>query len=69
MNIAKNVAKLFAYPEGPAVLSHLKHMTQERVLPPDSGDNELWFLEGQRALVALIIGLIHQGQQKGENNI
>ena len=66
MRTALAFARLFAHPDGKEVLAHLKHMTQERILPPSASDGELRFLEGQRALVGLIEALIHQGQQKGE---
>lgn len=66
MTIATAFARLFCRPDGQRVLAHLKHITQERVLAPDAQNAELWFLEGQRALVALIIALINQGQQEGD---
>jgi len=65
--IATAFTRLFNHPGGDVVLNHLKHLTQERVLPPSATYGELSFLEGQRALVALILSLIKQGQQKGEN--
>ena len=66
MTVAISFARVFARAEGKDVLGHLKHLTQERVLPADASDSELRFLEGQRALVALIEALIKQGQQEGE---
>lgn len=56
-------AKTFSRPDGAIVLADLKRRTMERILPPNASDSELWFLEGQRALVAQIIALIQQGQQ------
>jgi len=63
MSVAQSVTRLFNHPEGKEVLTYLKRRTQERVLSPDSSDRELWFLEGQRSMVALILSLIQQGQQ------
>lgn len=64
MNPAIHFARLFRHPEGAEVLAYLKRITQERILSPTVSDGELRYLEGQRALVALILSLIHQGQQK-----
>lgn len=66
MTVAAAFTRLFNRSDGDRVLAHLKHITQERVLAPNGSDAELWFLEGQRALVALIIALINQGQQEGD---
>ena len=66
MTSATAFARLFNRPEAEAVLTYLKHMTQERVLSPTATAGELYFLEGQRALVATILSLIVQGQQKGD---
>ncbi|MDY6408134.1 MAG: hypothetical protein SPL08_05500 [Pseudomonadota bacterium] len=67
MTIPASYARLFRHPEGGEVLAHLKKMTFERALSPTATDAELRFLEGQRALVALILSFIKQGQQQGEN--
>ena len=66
MLVAKAFTRLFHRPEADIVLAYLKRQTQERVLPPDSTDAELRFLEGQRALFAKILSLIQQGQNKGD---
>ena len=67
MTIPAAYTRLFRHAEGDVVLNHLKKITFERTLPPSATDAELRFLEGQRALVALILSFIKQGQQQGEN--
>ena len=67
MTTAVAFARLFARPEAKTVIQYLKRMTQERALGPDATDNELRFLEGQRALVKQMLSLMKQGQQEGEN--
>ena len=67
MKIPQAYAQLFHNPQGKDVLAHLKKITFERILSPTATDAELRFLEGQRALVALILSFIKQGQQQGEN--
>ena len=67
MTISQAYTRLFCHSEGKEVLKHLKKITFERILSPTATDAELRFLEGQRALVALILSFIKQGQQKGEN--
>lgn len=64
MTPAVACARLFARPEGAVVLAHLIHLTRERVIPPEASDAVLRFTEGQRALVALILSLIQQGQHE-----
>ncbi len=59
-------ARLFNRPEAAAVLSALRRLTQQRVLPPTASDREVWYLEGQRALFATILSFIQQGQQPKE---
>ena len=43
--------------EGRIVLSHLRRITLERYLGPDSSSDELRHLEGQRHLVSAILAL------------
>ena len=66
MTISHRFAKLFSYPEGKDVLNYLKQITQERVLSPQATNEELRFVEGQRAFVRMILSLIQHGQEKGE---
>ncbi|ARJ64953.1 hypothetical protein WV31_04330 [Magnetospirillum sp. ME-1] len=55
-------ARLFATPDGEAVLSHLKAMTIDRCLSPEAGDNALRHLEGQRHLVLHLLALAARGR-------
>ncbi|MBR5130406.1 MAG: hypothetical protein IKV03_04195 [Alphaproteobacteria bacterium] len=57
-------ARLFTSHDGKEVLSYLKHLTKERVLPASASDNELRFLEGERFLVHQIETLICQGKKE-----
>jgi len=63
--VAKSFAKCFATADGRRVLNFLSSQTKERFLPASSTTNELWFLEGKRALFAQIEHLISKGK-KGE---
>ena len=49
--------RCFASREGKIVLSHLRKITLERYLGPDSSSDELRHLEGQRHLVSCILAL------------
>lgn len=60
--LARRTARLFATPDGQAVLGHLKEMTIDRCLSPDAGDGALRHLEGQRHLVLHLLALIRRGQ-------
>lgn len=62
----KCFARCFADADGRRVLDHLRAMTTERVLGPDSSDAALRHLEGQRHLVATIAGLAARGRAGGE---
>lgn len=57
------VARIFSSHDGQTVLSYLKRITLERILPPSCSNEELRFLEGQRFLIHQIETLIAQGQQ------
>ena len=60
--LARRAARLFATPDGEAVLGHLKEMTLDRCLSPEAGDGTLRHLEGQRHLVVHLLGLIRRGR-------
>jgi hypothetical protein len=60
--LARRAARLFATPDGEAVLGHLRETTLGRCLSPEAGDNALRHLEGQRHLVLHLLGLIRRGQ-------
>ena len=57
-------ARCFSTEYGKKVLSYLSGQTKDRVMPADCSSNELWFMEGKRALFAQIEYLINKG--KGE---
>lgn len=50
--------------DGKMVLEHLKSRTLNRTLSPDCPTQELWYLEGQRALIAYLDNLIQQGKKE-----
>lgn len=60
--LARQAARLFATPDGEAVLGHLKSMTIDRCLAPEAGDNALRHLEGQRHLVLHLLALAARGR-------
>lgn len=61
-DIETNYARCFNTPAGRAVIEHLRSITIERFVGPDVSDAHLRTLEGQRALVHQIIGLIKRGE-------
>lgn len=58
----KAFARLFATEDGQKVLSHLQVITFQRALGPGVADDQLRYLEGQRAMVATILRLIDRGR-------
>ena len=50
-------ARCFQTREGRIVLSHLRRITLERYLGPDSSSEELRHMEGQRHLVSAVLAL------------
>lgn len=62
LTLARQCARLFATPDGEAVLQHLKDMTLDRCLGPESGDAVLRHLEGQRHLVLQLLALAARGR-------
>ena len=55
-------ARTFGSGDGARVLAHLRGITIERFLGPDATDAALRALEGQRALVHQIEGLMERGK-------
>ena len=55
-------ARCFNSENGKKVLSYLSSQTKDRVLGADCSSNELWFMEGKRALFAQIEHLINKGK-------
>ncbi|RAU23818.1 hypothetical protein CU669_01640 [Paramagnetospirillum kuznetsovii] len=62
LTLARQTARLFATADGEAVLAHLREMTLDRCLGPDSGDAALRHLEGQRHLVLHLQTLVARGR-------
>ena len=60
--IEKAFARIFASEDGQKVLSHLQVITFQRALGPGVADEQLRYLEGQRAMVATILRLIDRGR-------
>ena len=63
--LARQAARLFASSDGEAVLQHLKEITLDRCLFPESGDAALRHLEGQRHLVLHLLCLAARGRAEG----
>lgn len=63
--LAKAFARCFATHDGAVVLAHLRRLTVERALGPDTTAPMLRHLEGQRQFVAQIESLIARGRDGG----
>lgn len=66
--LTKAYTRCFSTDEGRVVLSHLKELTLERALGPESEGQALRQLEGQRQLVLRIAALVKQGQNGPDSN-
>jgi len=62
-DVEKSFARLFASEDGQKVLAHLQVITFHRALGPSVGDEQLRYMEGQRAMVATILRLIDRGRK------
>ncbi|CCG41972.1 Bbp19 family protein [Magnetospirillum molischianum] len=60
--LARQTARLFASPEGEALLAHLRKITLDRCLGPESSKSALRHLEGQRHLVLHLLSLAARGR-------
>jgi hypothetical protein len=49
--------------DGKTVLNYLRQKISGRILSPQASNQELWYLEGQRALIATMERLIQNGKQ------
>ena len=58
------MVRLSGTPDGKKVLEHLKSRITNRTLSPDATTQELWYLEGQRALITYLDNLIEQGKKE-----
>lgn len=54
MALNASISRVARTQDGAALLDWLRRLTVSRVLPPSAADRELWYLEGQRGLFALI---------------
>lgn len=67
-DIEKAFVRTFTTEEGQKVLSYLNGQTFMRAAAQDAPDSVLRYLEGQRALLALVIRMIERGQAISKNN-
>lgn len=61
--LARAFAGCFRGSHGSRVIRHLRALTLERVLGPESPDNLLRYVEGQRQLVAYICTLVERANR------
>jgi hypothetical protein len=61
-DIERAFARLFSTQDGQTVLAHLQVITFQRALGAGSTDQQLRYLEGQRAMVGTILRLIDRGR-------
>ena len=57
-------ARLFLTQDGRRVLGYLQAVTFQRALGPSAPDEQLRYMEGQRAMVATILRLIDRGRKQ-----
>lgn len=62
-DVQKSYVRAFATTDGQEVLNHLQRTTFFRVLPSDSQDKDIRYIEGQRAVVAQIMRHIAAGKE------
>ena len=62
--IQRAATRLANTSDGKKVLEHLKSRTLNRTLAPDATTQELWYLEGQRAMIAYLDNLTLQGKKE-----
>jgi len=61
--VARAFAHCFRDATGAIVLEHLRKVFLERRLGPSATDAELRHVEGQRSVVAYVLGLIERGRR------
>ena len=61
--VARALVRLANTSDGKIVFNYLNQTITNRVLAPQASNQELWYLEGQRAFVATLYHLIQQGKQ------
>ncbi|MEM7679503.1 MAG: hypothetical protein AAF182_00665 [Pseudomonadota bacterium] len=60
--IENTFTRLFLTDDGQKVLSYLQLITYHRASGPTSSDEQLRFMEGQRALLTTILRLVNNGR-------
>lgn len=60
--VARAYARLFSSADGQMVMAHLQGQTFLRVLTPETPDSQIRFVEGQRALVHMILRFVALGK-------
>jgi hypothetical protein len=63
-DVERSFARLFSTTDGRQVLGYLQAVTFQRALGPASSDDQLRYMEGQRAMVATILRLIDRGKHQ-----
>ena len=63
IHVARALVRLSNTPDGKTVLDYLNQKITNRILAPSASNQELWYLEGQRAFIATLHHLIQQGKQ------
>ena len=63
IQVARALVRLANTTDGKVVLDYLNQKITNRVLAPNATNQELWYLEGQRAFIATLHHLIQQGKQ------
>jgi hypothetical protein len=63
-DLSRCAARLFGSADGQRLLDHLERVFLLRRAPPQSSDQELRHLEGQRSLVAHLQSLIARGRSR-----
>ena len=63
IRFARALTRLASTTDGKTALDYLRQKISNRILPPQASNQELWYLEGQRALIATMERLIQQGKQ------
>jgi hypothetical protein len=57
----------FSTPEGEVVLAHLRRVFLDRRVAPNGPDAELRHVEGQRSVVAHVLGLLERARDRQED--
>lgn len=60
--IERACARLFSSEDGRKVLGYLQEVTFQRALGISASDEQLRYMEGQRAMIATILRLIDRGR-------